>query len=122
MIHISKGAVNELIVTVTEKTTIENPVYLFVFDFKLGNQQVAFILPDTSLHTSRYNQFTFTEGGAKTLQVGTHYYRIFAQTSAVNINPDLADEEVERGIARVKGTENTFISNVVNQTFKQNVL
>ncbi len=31
----------------------------------------------------------------KTLAIGTHYWRLFAQTSAVNIDPDLANEEID---------------------------
>jgi hypothetical protein len=122
MLHITKGQSNTMIVTVTEKTTIASPVYLFVFKHSATGVEQEMILADESLHTSRYNQFTFVEGGAKVLNVGEHYYTIYAQTSAVNTDPNLADEEVERGIARISATENTFNSHTISTEYKQNVL
>lgn len=106
MILIQKGESNELIVTLQEKTTLVDPVYLFSFTHKISETQKTFILSDTSEYPVRYNQFTFTEGSslAKTLEEGVHYYEIYAQESLTNLDPALADEEVERGIARVDGT------------------
>jgi hypothetical protein len=51
----------------------------------------------------RYNKFLFDEGAtdAKTLEVGEHEYRIYAQISSNNLNPTLADELVETGILKV---------------------
>ena len=122
MLHINKGQSNTIYVTANEKVTLTNPVFLFVFFSQMTKETVSFILANESLHTSRYDQFTFTEGGSKTLAVGKHYYTIYAQESADNTDPDLADEEVERGIATVYTTENTFVSNTITQTYKQNVI
>jgi hypothetical protein len=124
MLAITKATSNTMVVTVTEKVTIANPYYLFVFTHPISNEQRAFILSDVSTHTERYNEFTLTEGSSaqKTLKIGRHYYTIYAQTSSSNIDPDLADEEVERGIAEVTGTANTIATNTITQTHKVNVI
>jgi hypothetical protein len=45
----------------------------------------------------------FDEGvtDAKTLEVGEHEYKIYAQISSNNLNPSLADELVETGLLKV---------------------
>jgi hypothetical protein len=62
-----------------------------------------FILTDTSTFKERYNEFLFDEGvtDAKTLEVGEHEYKIYAQISSNNLNPSLADELVETGLLKV---------------------
>ncbi len=90
----------------------------------LTSEETSFIITNTSTHTERYDEFTFTEGSnsAKTLNVGEYVYTIYAQTSNSNTDIDNADEEVERGIAMVRHTENTFTSNTITTTYKQNVI
>jgi hypothetical protein len=62
-----------------------------------------FILTDISTFKERYNEFLFDEGvtDAKTLEVGEHEYKIYAQISSNNLNPSLADELVETGLLKV---------------------
>lgn len=121
VLYITKAAVNTLIITGREKVTISAPVYLLVLDSQTTQEQKAFIVVDNSTHPARYQQFQFTEGSTaqKTLAIGTHYWRLFAQTSAVNIDPDLANEEIDRGIAYVQTSHSTFNDNEVNTTIKQ---
>lgn len=124
MVIITKGQSNTLIVTVTEKVTITNPFFLIHFKDMITSHETSFIITNTSTHTERYDEFTFTEGSntAKTLNVGEYVYTIYAQTSNSNTDIDNADEEVERGIAMVRHTENTFTSNTITTTYKQNVI
>lgn len=121
VLYITKAASNTLIITGREKVTITSPVYLLVFDSQTTQEQKAFIVADSSTHPSRYQQFTFTEGSTaqKTLAIGTHYWRLFAQTSAVNIDPALATEEIDRGVAYCQTSHGTFNDNEVNTTIKQ---
>lgn len=121
MLTINKGASNEMVVTAAEKTTLTDPTYLFVFKNQLTHKETAFILPDTSDYPVHYNTFTFTEGSsaAKTLDTGTNYYTIYAQESTTNLDPDMANEEVERGIAWVQDGLAQPASFSQNQTFKQ---
>lgn len=99
MLRIEKATANELIVTATEKVTIDNPYFLLHFKHQATNKEVAMIVADTSMHPLHYNTFTFTEGTDLDLESGMHVYRIYAQTSSNNLDPTLADEEVERGLA-----------------------
>lgn len=101
MLRIIKGESNELIVTATEKVTIDSPVFLLVFKHQNTSEQMGLIVTDTSSFPVRYNKFTIVEGTDITLQEGTHDYKIYAQTSMSNTDPTLADEEVERGLAWV---------------------
>jgi len=121
MLNIVRGALNEMIVTLTEKVTITNPVYLFSFTHQTLAVENNFILADNSQYVERYNLFSFTEGSsvAKTLEEGIYYYTIYAQTSAINLNPELADEEVERGICRVTSTATSFTQYNPNTTYSQ---
>jgi len=100
MINLVTGEENEITVTVTEKTTIENPYYLFYFRHQQSQVDAAVILENISTHTGRYDTFMYTPE----LETGTYYYTIYAQESAVNVDPDEADEIVEVGIARVTDT------------------
>lgn len=120
VLNINKGEENELIVTATEKQTIDGAYFLFVFKHLQTNIQRAFILEDTSQFPNRYNSFTFTEGSDEdhTLEPGQHDYTIYAQASSSNLNPDLADEVVEIGIAYVSGVSDETASFQNNQTYK----
>ena len=124
MLTIAKGASNTLYVTATEKVTISSPYFLFVFTHVASNEQKAFILSNTSTHTERYDEFTFTEGSstAQTLQNGRHKYQIYAQSSAVNTDPDNANEEVESGVAEVTQSVDSPATNTISQTIKVNVI
>ena len=121
MLYITKGQSNSVIITGREKVTITSPVYLLVFDSQVSYDQKAFIVADSSTHPARYQEFTFTEGStaAKTLPIGTHYWRLFAQSSPTNLDPDLANEEIDRGIAEVSTSHTNFNDHEVNTTIKQ---
>lgn len=121
MINLIKGEVNEMILTLTEKVTVTSPVFLFHFKHQTLVSENAFILADNSQYTERYNLFSFTEGSntAKTFQEGIYYYTIYAQADVDNLDPDLADEEVERGICRVTTSRTSFTQYNPNTTYSQ---
>jgi len=79
MINIDKNSTNKVILTLTEKSTLLNPIYLFSFtsttDF---NNVVNFVGADTSIYKSRYNEFDIIE-------TGTTFVNLTA--SAINLNP-----------------------------------
>jgi hypothetical protein len=103
MLHITKQDTKDFYLTLTEKTTISNPTYLFSLKSRQTDTFKNFILLDTSNFKERYNKFEFTEGDtdATTLDVGEHLYTIYAQISLNNTNPNNADEVVETGIFKV---------------------
>ena len=106
MIRLVLGTNEKVDLTLTEKTTISNPTYLFEFINNQGFGKVYCISDDTSLYPERYNRFTIVVkasgavplNGEINLNLGDEYdYNIYAQTSTTNLNPDLADEIVESG-------------------------
>lgn len=101
MLQINKQESKSWYLTLTEKTTIANPTYLFSLTHRLTNVAYNFILADTSSYTTRYNKFDITEGTTVTLDAGEYEYEIYAQTSPTNLDPTLANELVEEGIVKV---------------------
>jgi hypothetical protein len=101
MLQINKAESKNWYLTLTEKTTISNPYYLFSLKHRLTAVEYNFLLTDTSSYKERYNQFAITEGATVTLDAGEYLYRIYAQTSSVNTNPELANELVEEGLVKV---------------------
>jgi hypothetical protein len=101
MLQINKAESKSWYLTLSEKTTIANPTYLFSLTHRLTNTAYNFILTDTSAYVERYNKFPITEGTTVTLDAGEYQYEIYAQTSPSNLDPALADELVEQGIVKV---------------------
>ena len=101
MLQINKAETKTWYLTLTEKTTVSNPTYLFSLTHRLTNVAYNFILADTSSYPTRYNEFELTEGTTVTLDAGEYIYKIYAQTSPTNVNPELANELVEEGMVKV---------------------
>lgn len=104
MVVINQGQNSTLYLTGTEKVTL-TPPYYFLFNLvSRENRDVSasFLLTDTSSFPTRYNEFTITTAQAATLLVGEHKFTLYAQSSAVNTDPALADEAVEVGVAIVR--------------------
>jgi hypothetical protein len=100
MLLITKAESKNWYLTLTEKVTIANPKFLFSMTHLLTDQVVNKILTDISTQTERYNKFAVVEGTTFTLLNGEYEYKVYAQTSAVNTNPDLANELVETGVLK----------------------
>lgn len=113
MLLITKGAINYLTVTLTEKVTIANPYFLFVLAGKSNQPLVKLVLSDTSSYTDRYNRFSFTEGTDLTIPNAGDYKYTFYQkeTDSTTITDD--DVVLETGIARVTAGNATIISHSV---------
>ena len=101
MLQIDKSESKDWILTLTEKVTISPVYFLFSFTNRLTYSVTNKILTDTSAYTDRYNKFSVTEGTTFTLDGGEYEYKVYAQTSPSNTNPDLANELVEQGILKV---------------------
>ncbi len=61
MIRFEKYATNNVVVTLTENSTLTNPYYLFQFTNQTSNVDYYFIATDVSLYKERYNEFSVTE-------------------------------------------------------------
>jgi hypothetical protein len=59
MVILQDGA-NNVILTLTEKTTISNPYYLFALSSIQTNQTIYFMATDISSYKERYNKFVWT--------------------------------------------------------------
>jgi hypothetical protein len=115
MIRIVKNQSNIIVLTLTERCTLTNPLFLFRFINDESKVSYTFIAQDTSLHTDRYNRFTITEKLNPTLTLsevylplsGFYHYEIYEQTSPSNLNYTLATGIVEKGKVKVIGTSTT---------------
>jgi hypothetical protein len=106
MLLITKGQTKFWYLTLTEKVTISNPKFLFYLTHRQTNKTYAFILSDVSTFTERYNKFSINENTYDFFE-GEYMYEIYAQTSTSNLNPALANEQVESGILKVQLSSTT---------------
>lgn len=102
MIRLQEGN-NDVVLTLSERTSVENPVYLFVFENIQTQQTFACIAADTSQYKYRYNEFAIAVGegdplaGFIDLQLpGDYYYTVYEQLDPTNLDPSLLIK-VEQG-------------------------
>ena len=109
MILLQENTANIVVLTLTEKTTINAPTYLLRFVNKQTNVEYVCISTDTSTFKQRYNKFTITTqtttpnplSGQLRLSLGDEYeYYIYAQVSTTNLDYKLSNEMVESGLMR----------------------
>jgi hypothetical protein len=114
MININKNSQNVVVLTLTEKTTLTNPNYLFSFENGNTREVTNFISTDLSQFKSRYNEFLISETGttfvnltASTINIkpGMYSYTIYQQTSPTNLNVSAATSVVEVGKVIVSGED-----------------
>ena len=121
MITINRGETNTVILTLSEKTTIEDAVYLFEFINDQSGKTKYFIAQDISTNKIRFNQFVIEENNTEILltgvvkldQLDSWKYTIREQESTTNLDPDLSGGIVEIGKVLVLQTQSeipTFTS------------
>ncbi len=111
MIKINKNTANTVVLTLNEKKTLDNPVFLFRFTSDSTRADKAFIASDISTEKQRFNEFIVTEDPTEDLlnatvdldPPGLWKYEIWEQTSTTNLDYLLATNIVEVGIVRVIG-------------------
>ena len=120
MITIEKNSINTVILTLTEKSTLLNPEYLFEFTSTSNYDNIVrFIAVDTSVYKSRYNQFEITESGTTYVNLtggtinltpnGMWNYKVYEQVSGTtNLNISGTTGVVEVGKVIVTGTDTTI--------------
>lgn len=72
MLRVIKNSENKLVVTLTEKSTLPNPIYLFKFVNQTSNVAYWFINKDLSEFKQRYNEFILIEQEGASLQDSLH--------------------------------------------------
>lgn len=113
--------------TLKEKTTITNPVYLFEFNSDQSKESYFCICQDlaTATQQERYNLFDITEGVSNPLNSslilglqGRYHYFIYEQSSTTNLDPT-GLTIVERGIMTLKGDQlSNYVSYETDVTYK----
>ena len=137
MITIYKNTSNYITVTLAEKTTISNPVYLFRFVCDLTGKEITFTSTNLSTNTLRYDRFLIVEdvltnqdlysGVINLLDTGDYTYFVYEipSSSPQDLDYKNATGEVERGkmtcFDSTETTTNSFnIDDVIdNYTFKK---
>jgi len=79
MIVINKNSVNDVVLTLTENSTIPYPYYLFQFKNEMNENEVLFNATDLSNFNCRYNRFNITETGTTSQDITNGIINLFAQ-------------------------------------------
>ena len=126
---LKKGILNENVaLTLAEKTTISDPVYLFEFISDSTNTSNTCICQDVSVDGSartRSNLFDITEGIDDRLNSslilfneGRYHYIVREQVSATNLDVSLSGAIVERGNLLLLDSETSqYIQHEINVTY-----
>jgi hypothetical protein len=120
MIQLTKGQTQNIILTLTEKQTLTNPNYLFVFENRSTNTDVKFIKlnnTDISAYKERYNEFSIVVNSHfNTSLNGQYTYSVYEQASTSNLNPTGLNL-LETGIMELSGTTISFTEYETTSTF-----
>jgi hypothetical protein len=120
MIHLIKGQVNKIILTLSEKATLTSPNYLFYFKSRNTNETVAFVIlnnADLSAYKERFNAFNITVSSYFATKLpGEWSYQIYEQTSTSNLIPSQATSLLESGQASLNDTSQFSFTTYSNQT------
>ncbi|HRG02424.1 MAG TPA: hypothetical protein PKZ75_15010 [Bacteroidia bacterium] len=124
MILIRKNTTNRNILTLSEKTTLINAVYLFEVKNQQSDVVKCFISQDISINKLRANEFDLIENTTENLLNGifslplngSYTYKVYEQSSSTNLDPLLALNEIDNGKLLVVDTENEITQYTGNQT------
>lgn len=120
---LTRGATQNVYLTLTEKEVLINPNYLFVFTNVSSNRTVSFVklnATDTSLYKSRYNKFSFIVNTLfPAALLGQYNYNIYEQASAVNTDPT-GLTLLETGLMELKETTVIFTNHTSVNTYTIN--
>ena len=120
MIQLTKGQTQNIILTLTEKQTLTNPNYLFVFENRSTNTDVKFVKlnnTDISAYKERYNEFSIVVNDYFDCSLNGQYsYSVYEQASNTNKNPTGLNL-LESGIMELSGTTISFTEYETTSTF-----
>lgn len=124
MIIINKNSTNTVVLTLSEKTTLTNAVYLFEVINDQSGEVKCFIAEDISNNKIRFNEFNFIENATEDLLNGTfelglsgfYAYNVYEQTSTTNLDPLLATNKIKTGKLNVVDSISDITQYSGNQT------
>ena len=121
MITLTKGQIQNIYLTLTEKETISSPNYLFVFEQRSTNTEVKFVLTnakDLSLYKDRYNKFLLNVNQYFLSKLNGQYtYSVYQQTSATNTSTT-GLVLLESGIMMLQDDEQVYTEYTTKDTYK----
>ena len=114
MIYIEQGVINQVVLTLTEVTTVPTPHYLFAFTNEMNTTSVPqlFTTADTSSYPERYNLFVLNEPVDIILKQGQFIYEIYESSVPYVLPLTIAQSTgvvIEEGRMVVSGPVGTSI-------------
>jgi hypothetical protein len=114
MIYIEQGVINQIVLTLTEVTTVPTPHYLFAFTNEMNTTSSTqlFTTADTSLYPERYNLFVLNEPVDIILKQGQFIYEIYQSSTPYVLPLTIAQTTgvvIEEGRMVVSGPVGTSI-------------
>ena len=105
MIYINKDEVNNIVLTLSEVSTLTNPFYLFVFQNEMNPESdpILFTTTDISAYPERYNQFLLDEQVDVELVKGQYSYYVYESITAPTEIEDTTGDVIEEGRMVVSG-------------------
>jgi hypothetical protein len=108
MIYIEQGVINQVVLTLTEVTTVPTPHYLFAFTNEMNTASVPqlFTTADTSLWPERYNLFVLNEPVDIILKQGQFIYQVYQSSTPYTLPLTIAQSTgvvIEEGRMVVSG-------------------
>lgn len=100
MIQLVKGQTSNVVLTLTEKTTLALPNYLFVFTHETTKEVISFVIPgtaDLSGYPKRFNEFVIDSSYFLNASVGKYIYQVYEQTDPTNTDTTFTTSMVENG-------------------------
>lgn len=123
-----KDGFNLFAVSLNDKKTISEPVYLFEFVNQITLNRSYVILADLSQGTEQYNRFALInqddnnnalQGEVNLTMQGYYNYTVYEQVSETNLHPANANK-IAKGIAKVAysvGVNVDYVSNITNDAY-----
>ena len=105
MIYINKDEVNNIVLTLSEVSSLTNPFYLFVFQNEMNPESdpILFTTPDISTSPERFNQFLLDEPVDVELTKGQYTYSVYESLIAPITIEDTTGIIIEEGRMVVSG-------------------
>lgn len=130
MIYLKKNTENQVVLTLTESSSLTNPNYLFKFvnEYDLTAVPIFFTTPDVSGYTNRYNKFIITESSSGStdggidvplaLITGQYSYSIYeAETVTLDVE-ETTGVVLEEGRMVVSGNDDEqVIGNAIDSVY-----
>jgi len=124
MIYINKNTTNTLALTLTEKSQIQAPSYLFQFIDDSTRQEKLFNMIDSTPYARRYNLFNLTEtttenlsNGQVELKYGFGRYKVYESVTPTLSISGTTGRILEEGIYYVNSYPASMNNNNINTKY-----